>query len=67
MNDSKVSIMLVKAKEAAAALSISERKLWELTNRKEIPCIRVGRSVRYSLADLAAWIERKRTEVHVPT
>lgn len=66
MND-KVSILLVKAKEAATVLSISERKLWELTNRKEIPCIRVGRSVRYSLADLSAWIDRKRTEGHVPT
>ena len=49
---------LLKVKETAAVLSISARKLWELTNRGEIPHVRVGRSVRYDPADLQAWIER---------
>jgi excisionase family DNA binding protein len=60
--------LLLKVKDAALALAISERKLWELTNREEIPCVRIGRSIRYSLADLTAWIERKRTGAnHGPT
>jgi predicted DNA-binding transcriptional regulator AlpA len=50
-------IRLVKAAEAAEFLSISSRKLWELTNRNAIPCRRIDRSVRYSLAELGSWIE----------
>jgi excisionase family DNA binding protein len=58
MNDkASISPLLLTAKEASAVLSISERKLWELTNRREVPCIRIGRAVRYSLADLSKWIE----------
>jgi len=47
--------ILVDAPEAARQLSISERKLWELTNRREIPSLRIGRCVRYRVADLEAW------------
>lgn len=43
---------LVKAREAAHLLSISPRLLWELTNRGAIPCVRINRSVRYSIAAL---------------
>ena len=48
--------LLLKAGQAAAVLGISERKLWELTNRGVIPCVRIGRSVRYSRRTLEAWI-----------
>jgi len=49
---------LLVNREAAAMLSVSERTLWELTKRGVIECVRVGRSVRYSRAALAAFIER---------
>lgn len=52
--------LLLTAPQAAKALAISERKLWELTNRRLIPCVRIGRAVRYSLADLQAWIARQK-------
>jgi excisionase family DNA binding protein len=42
--------------EAAKALAISQRKLWGLTNDKAIPCVRIGRSVRYDPADIRAYI-----------
>jgi excisionase family DNA binding protein len=51
-----VAPLLVNRQEAAALLSISERKLWELTNRGVTPCVRIGRAVRYRVADLEAWI-----------
>lgn len=51
---------LLTPKEAAALLSISERTLWTLTNNGEIPAVRIGRSVRYDPADLAAWIEQQK-------
>ena len=49
---------LVKTKPAAEYLSISTRKLWELTNCGEIPHVRIGRSVRYRPEDLDAYIQR---------
>jgi hypothetical protein len=39
--------LLVKPSDAAEALSISPRKLWAMTNSGEIPCLRLGRAVRY--------------------
>jgi excisionase family DNA binding protein len=52
--------LLLKSRDAALALAISERKLWELTKKKEIPTVRIGRAVRYSPVDLEAWIDRQR-------
>ena len=40
------STQLLKAPEAARLLAIGTRKLWELTNRGEIPHVRIGRAVR---------------------
>lgn len=51
--------LLVPPREAARLLSISPRKLWDLTTAAEIPCVRIGRSVRYSVSELQLWIERK--------
>lgn len=50
------SVLLVKAPEAAALLSISERTLWALTNRNCVPHRRIGRGVRYSPEELQEWI-----------
>lgn len=54
--------LLLKPKEAATALAISERTLWQLTKDRAIPCLRVGRAVRYDLSALQAWIEQHRGE-----
>lgn len=48
--------LLITPSEAAFLLSISTRKLWSLTNAGQIPCVRLGRAVRYSPADLQDWI-----------
>lgn len=47
--------VLVDAREAARRLQISTRKLWDLTSRGEIECVRLGRSVRYSVEHLEQW------------
>jgi excisionase family DNA binding protein len=54
------SAMLLKPAEAAKLLQIGERTLWRLTDAGEIPCIRIGRSVRYDPADLRVWIAAKK-------
>jgi excisionase family DNA binding protein len=57
--------LLLRPHEAAEALGICERTLWELTRAGEITAIRIpgrgkARSLRYSVADLQNWIEAKK-------
>ena len=53
-------VLLMTARDAARALAISERQLWQRTKDGEIPCVRIGRSVRYSPDDLRKWIEEQK-------
>jgi excisionase family DNA binding protein len=52
--------LLVTPPEAAKLLSIGKRKLWSLTAGRQIPCVRIGKLVRYDPADLRAWIEQQK-------
>ena len=52
--------LLLRVPEAAKVLAISPRKLWELTNCGDIPCVRIGRAVRYDPRDLRDWIAHRR-------
>lgn len=49
--------LLLTPHEAAAILAVSRRTLWSLTNAGVVPCLRIGRCVRYSIPGLQAWIE----------
>ena len=60
MKENEGVLRLLKPRDAAATLAISERSLWDLTNRGDLPSVHIGRSVRYDPADLAAWIERQK-------
>jgi len=52
--------LLLKPREAAALLSISERQLWANTSpRGQIPVTRIGNCVRYSLDTLQAYIRQQ--------
>ena len=52
--------LALRPREAAKALGISPRLLWQLTRDGHIPCVRVGggkrRTVLYPTADLRAWL-----------
>lgn len=54
--------LLVKPNDAARMLAVSPRKLWAMTFEDEpaLPHVRCGRLVRYSITDLARWIESQR-------
>jgi len=54
----QVERLLLTPREAAAALGICERTLYTLTKRGEIPVVRAGRLVRYSVEDLKTWIKK---------
>jgi excisionase family DNA binding protein len=51
--------LLLNREEAANALNIGTRKLWEMTNRGEIPHVRIGTRVLYPLADIERWIAQQ--------
>ena len=62
MHDGSTPLAL-RPREAAKALGISPRLLWQLTKDGRIPWVRIGgtkrRTVLYPLADLQAWLSRK--------
>ena len=55
--------LALRPREAAKALGISPRLLWQLTHNGHIPCVRVGsgkrRTVLYPTTDLQAWLSRQ--------
>jgi excisionase family DNA binding protein len=55
-----VEQLLISAKDAATALSISPRKLWSLTNAGQIDFVRIGRTVKYSPDHLREWISKNK-------
>ncbi len=54
--------ILLTSKEAAKRLAISERHLYTLTHAGELPCVRVGRSIRYSVETIQQWIRDAESE-----
>ncbi len=54
--DTEDGKLLLTEREAAKALSVCQRTLWQLRSDGHIPCVRIGRAVRYRPADLRAWI-----------
>jgi len=55
------TILALRPKEAAAALGISPRKLWEITasQTSSIPHCRFGRVVIYPVVELKEWLAAK--------
>lgn len=51
-------VRLLTRKQVAERLALSPRKVWELANSTELPCVRIGRSVRFDLRDVEAFVER---------
>jgi len=54
---SQQGVLLVTAREAASMLSVSERTLWTLTSAGKIRRLKIGSSVRYSVAELQRFVD----------
>ena len=52
--------LLLNSKNAAKALSISERTLFSLRKAGQVRCVKIGRAVRYDLRDVQAFFDRQR-------
>lgn len=52
---------LLNQNDAAAALGIAQETLSRMTTAGKVPCIRIGRSVRYVLAEVIKHGRNRRT------
>jgi hypothetical protein len=53
--------LLLTPREAAAALAVCEKTLWSITQpRGDLRAVRIGRAVRYDMADLRTFIEHRK-------
>ena len=55
--------LALRPRDAAKALGISPRHLWQLTKDGHVPCVRIGTGTRqtvlYPVADLQAWLSQR--------
>lgn len=49
----------MRPREAAKALGISERLLWEWTDRGIVPCVRMGKAILYPVDVLRDWLKNQ--------
>ncbi len=54
--------LLLKPMEVTEALGISRARVYELIASKELPCVRIGRSVRVPAEALKHWIEDRQAD-----
>lgn len=57
----EVPRLALRARDAALALGIGARLLWSMTNRNEIPHIRLGKAVLYPVDALRTWLSEGAT------
>lgn len=60
------SPLALRPREAAKALNISPRLLWQLTKDGHVPCVRVGagkrKAVLYPVDALQRWLQERATK-----
>jgi len=47
---------LLLAAEAAAMLRVTENRVYELAKRRMLPCVRLGRQIRFDEEAVLAWL-----------
>jgi excisionase family DNA binding protein len=48
--------LLITCRQAAQLLSVSERHLFAMTQSGQLPCVRLGKCVRYEIDKLRQWL-----------
>ena len=54
---------LLKPKDVARVLSISERAVYHMAKERRLPCVKWGKSVRFDPVDIAKFIEDNKHKV----
>jgi len=50
--------MLLNTRQTARLLNISERTVFALTKSGELPSVKIGRCLRFSVSDLEAFVQK---------
>ena len=58
-NEPKPLCLSMRTREAAKALGISERTLWDLTSKGKIPYVRLSKAILYPVDSLRDWLKRQ--------
>jgi len=53
--------LALRPREAAKALGVSERTLWDWTQRGEVPHVRRGKTILYPVDSLRRWLDEQAT------
>ena len=68
LNGKHPPALALRPRDAARAIGVSERTLWDLTHRQnEIPYVQIGKSIRYRVASLEAYLAAHEKKVVAPT
>jgi excisionase family DNA binding protein len=60
--DPSTPILALRPREAARALGISDRTLWQLTADGVVPCVRLKKAILYPVDALRSWLEQGRQQ-----
>ncbi|MFC1635167.1 helix-turn-helix domain-containing protein [Planctomycetota bacterium] len=55
----EIPCLAMRSRNAAKALGISERLLWEWTDRGVVPHIRLGKAILYPVDALREWLQKE--------
>ena len=61
-NEPEIPCLAMRTRDAAKALSISDRLLWEWTNKGVVPHVRLGTAVLYPVDSLREWLQKQAKE-----
>lgn len=60
LTESPASLRLaLRPRQAAKALGVSERTLWEWTQRGKVPHVRLGKAILYPVDGLRRWLDEQ--------
>jgi excisionase family DNA binding protein len=60
-NTRKTIEKLLSVRELAGFLGVSPRMVQHLAKRGDLPCVKIGRCLRFEMADVRAFIEKQKT------
>ncbi len=60
-SDAPTPCLALRPREAAVALGVSERLLWDWTHRGVVPHVRIGKAILYPVDALRRWLDQQVT------
>jgi hypothetical protein len=60
-----INPLSLRAADAARAIGISERLLWQWTREQWVPHVRIGNVVLYPVEELGRWLNERTTRITV--